>query len=239
MGVVLLPAIAACEAAGDSAARIATINRALGFGLALALPAATALAILAEPIVAVLFERGRFGAADRIATALALQGFAVGLPFAVIAKVLAQIYFARQTPRYALYAGLGSLAVAIGTGWSLPTHLAATGAALAASAAFAAQAAILLALVTRQGLWRPSGPLALRATKLIIASLGMGATVHLMARQLGVTLTASARGLLAFSATAGNLPRRHRDVSGPGPGLAGAGPGGHRQSAQGRGKPLS
>ncbi len=102
--------------------RIATVDRALGFGLALALPAAAALFVLAEPIVPCCSSAGDSVPGDRVATAAALQAFALGLPFAVIAKVLAQIYFARQTPRYPLLAGLASLAVAVAIGLSLPPH---------------------------------------------------------------------------------------------------------------------
>jgi putative peptidoglycan lipid II flippase len=200
MGVVLLPAIAACETAGDADGRVATVDRALGFGLALALPAAAALVVLAEPIVAVLFERGRFGAADRIATAAALQAFAVGLPFAVIAKVLSQVFFARQTPRYPLIAGLVSLAAAILIGWNLPEHLASTGAAAAASAAFVVQATLLLIFVTMLGLWQPSIGLVLRIAKLTVASTAMAFVVQVIASSMSAMLTANASSLHAFGA---------------------------------------
>ena len=51
-------------------------NRSLEFALMLTLPAAVALAVAAEPIIRVLFERGAFTAADTAATALALAAFA-------------------------------------------------------------------------------------------------------------------------------------------------------------------
>ncbi|MFN3673400.1 MAG: murein biosynthesis integral membrane protein MurJ [Bosea sp. (in: a-proteobacteria)] len=178
MGVVLLPAIARQEAAGDADGRRQTVDRALVLGLALALPAAAALAFLSDPIVSVLFERGRFTAIDRMRTASALAAFAAGLPFAVMAKVFAQVYFARQTPRLPVYAGLAALAVAIGAGLLGASALPATSAALAASLAFLVQACVLGGLLIRDRLWRPRMPLLkpllalLAATAIMLAALG-------------------------------------------------------------------
>lgn len=175
MGVVLLPEIASREAAGDDAGRRATVDRALAIGLSLALPAAAALVVLSEPIVAVLFERGKFGVIDRERTAMALAAFAIGLPFAVVAKVFAQVYFARQTPKLPLVAGLSSLVVAALTGNMLAHQAPATGAALAASLAFVTQSIILGAFLLRDRLWRPSAALSRRVGGAFAAMLIMAA----------------------------------------------------------------
>ena len=153
MGTVVLSDMAAAQAAE----RDAMLGKALALGLALALPAATALFALAEPIVSVLFEHGRFGAEDRSRTAAALAAFAVGLPFSVAAKVFGQVYFARQRPRLPLIGGGLAIAVAGGAGFMLARNgNAAQMAALAASLAFAVQTALLGAMLAREGLWRPS-----------------------------------------------------------------------------------
>eukprot|EP01035_Chromulina_nebulosa_P008773 gene8773-11865_t len=173
MGVVLLPAIAVRETSGDDAGRREMIDRALVLGLALAIPAAIALAWLADPIISVLFERGRFTEIDRIRTADAMQAFAAGLPFAVIAKVFAQVYFARQTPRLPLYAGLAALGVAILAGQVGALPMPATNAAAAASLAFVTQACVLGGFLARDGLWRPRLPLLWPILAVIAASLLM------------------------------------------------------------------
>jgi putative peptidoglycan lipid II flippase len=59
---------------------MANQNRAIEFGLLLSLPAAVALWLLADPIIRVLFERGRFGPEDTWRTASALAAVAGGLP---------------------------------------------------------------------------------------------------------------------------------------------------------------
>ena len=82
-------------------------NRSVEFALLLTLPAAIALAVAAEPIIRVLFERGAFQAADTLATAMALAAFAFGLPAFVLIKVFQPAFFAREdtrTPmRYAVW----------------------------------------------------------------------------------------------------------------------------------------
>ncbi len=171
MGVVLLPAIATQEARGDAQGRKDTVNRALGLGLALAIPAATALAFLADPIISVLFEHGRFTQTDRIRTAAALAAFAAGLPFAVAAKVFAQVYFARQTPRLPLYAGLAALTVAILFGGLAQHGMPATIAAAAASLAFLVQGGTLAGFLIRDRLWHPG--VALARSVLAIAAAGL------------------------------------------------------------------
>ncbi|POR50484.1 murein biosynthesis integral membrane protein MurJ [Bosea psychrotolerans] len=154
MGTVVLSEMADSAQASGPDARL---GQALALGLALALPAALALFVLAEPIVSVLFEHGRFGAEDRARTAAALAGFALGLPFAVIAKVFGQVYFARQTPRLPLLAGCIAVLVAAMAGYALAGDgNAARMAACAASLAFLAQAVLLGVALLRDGIWRPS-----------------------------------------------------------------------------------
>jgi putative peptidoglycan lipid II flippase len=107
IGVVLLPDLARNLRAGDHHSVMDNQNRSVEFALLLTLPAAVALAVAAEPIIRVLFERGAFKPADTLPTAAALAAFAVGLPAFVLIKVLQPPYFAREdtaTPmRYAVW----------------------------------------------------------------------------------------------------------------------------------------
>lgn len=96
IGTALLPILARQIRAGEDQAALANQNRALEVALALTLPAAAALIVIAQPIIAVLFERGAFGAEAVSATALALAAYAIGLPAHVLAKVFTPGYFARE-----------------------------------------------------------------------------------------------------------------------------------------------
>lgn len=203
MGVVLLPEIAAREAEGDADGRRRTVSAALALGMLLAIPAATALAVLAEPIVAVLFERGKFGPVDRERTAAALSAFAIGLPGAVVAKVLSQVYFARQNPGKPLIVGLVSIAMAIGAGLMLSASQPAAGAALAASLAFWTQSLALAAMLWRDGLWRPDASL-LRTVAIGVASAAiMAAAVMTLGKDLHDELVGQAADWRAFALLTG------------------------------------
>lgn len=109
LSTVALPEFASLLLNKDRQSLHQSIDRIFFLAIALVIPASLALIILAEPIVSVLFERGAFGEADRIGTAMALVGFAVGLPFAAIARVQTQLYFAHERVRVPL------LAVALST----------------------------------------------------------------------------------------------------------------------------
>ena len=116
VGVVLLPELARKLRAGDTQAALDSQNRSLEFSLMLTLPAAVGLALAAEPIISVLFERGAFTAADTPATAQALAAFAIGLPAFVLIKVFQPAFFAREdTKTPMLLAGINMVVNVIGS----------------------------------------------------------------------------------------------------------------------------
>ena len=103
IGVVLLPELSRRLRAGDHKGAKESQNRSLEFALLLTLPAAVALAVVAEPIIQVLFERGAFGHEDTLATAQALAAFAIGLPGFVLIKVFQPAFFAREDTKTPMY----------------------------------------------------------------------------------------------------------------------------------------
>jgi putative peptidoglycan lipid II flippase len=94
---------------------IETLSLGLRLVLVLIIPATVALFILAEPVVQLVFERGRFTAFDTQQTALALRLYLIGLPFAAIDQPLIFAFYARQntlTPALAGLLGVGFYLVA-------------------------------------------------------------------------------------------------------------------------------
>lgn len=186
MGTVVLSAMAGEISQAD---HDALLGRALALGLALATPAATALYVLAEPIVSVLFENGQFNAADRERTATALAAFALGLPFALAAKAFGQVYFVRRQPRIPLIAGFAAVVVAALAGYTLlGWRNAAMIAALAASLAFIVQAGLLAADLLRAGLWRPRWADCRTILAIVVAAILMAAALEAAIRPLLSTL---------------------------------------------------
>jgi putative peptidoglycan lipid II flippase len=95
LGVVLLPQLAAAQAADDDARYRGLLDWGLRLALLLALPCALALLVFPVGLVSVLFHYGRFGDADVAATAWALRGYGAGLLGLIGVKLLAPAYFAR------------------------------------------------------------------------------------------------------------------------------------------------
>ena len=118
IGVVLLPDLSRRLRAGDLAGGKDAFNRACEVSLALTIPAAVALMVIAQPLVSVLFERGAFDAGDTAATAFAVAVYGLGLPAFVMQKTLQPLFFAREDTKrpfyYALVALVMNLVLAVG-----------------------------------------------------------------------------------------------------------------------------
>jgi putative peptidoglycan lipid II flippase len=118
IGTVLLPDLSRRLRAKDGAGGRASLNRGAEFALAMTLPAAVALVVIAKPLCSVLYQRGAFTAADTSATALVLAIYGVGLPAFVLHKVLQPLFYAREDSRspfiYAIASMITNAVMAVG-----------------------------------------------------------------------------------------------------------------------------
>ncbi|WP_372424137.1 murein biosynthesis integral membrane protein MurJ [Salinarimonas chemoclinalis] len=182
---VLLPRLAARVRAGDAAGLVRAQNRALEAALLVALPAATALVVLAEPIVAVLFARGAFDAADVGATAAVLAGLALGLPVAAAGKILQQGGFARERVRPGLAATGAGIAATLAAGVPLVAALGPLGLGLAVAAGLLAHATVLASVAARDEGWRPDRRLGGRLARIVVACAAMAGWLTLLGTWTG------------------------------------------------------
>lgn len=118
IGTVLLPDLSRRLRAGDAAGGRESFNRGTEFGLALTLPAAVALMVIALPLTSVLYQRGAFGPDDTANTALVLAIYGAGLPAFVLHKVYQPLFYAREDARspfrYAVISMVVNAAIAVG-----------------------------------------------------------------------------------------------------------------------------
>ncbi len=177
IGTALLPLLARELRAGQTASALANQNRAIEYGLLFSLPAALALGQLAEPIIRILFEHGRFSPEDTARSAGALAAFAVGLPAFVVVKALTPGFFAREDTRTPLYIALLAIAtnIVLNVAFLYGTMLAQVGIALASSLSGWLNAALLAIVLLRRGQWAPDPRLVSRTLRVVAATLGMGA----------------------------------------------------------------
>jgi putative peptidoglycan lipid II flippase len=193
VGTAILPPLSRQVRHGDDAGAIATQNRGVELALLLTLPAAVGLAVAAEPILVVLFQHGKFTAADTAATWPALAAYAAGLPAFVLSRVMAPGFFARQDTRTPVRIGaltmLVNVALTVALGWTL----AQLGIALALSIAGWVNALALIAVLRRRAHFALDARARRALPRIALAALGMGGL--LLALQRWALLPAFGAGL--------------------------------------------
>ena len=202
VGTVLVPAFTHAFRGGDRRAQVDVESRGLELSLGLALPAAIALALLAEPIVRVLFERGAFSASDTVATASALAAFALGLPGHVLVKTFAPVFYAREDTGTPMRAALIGFIIAIAGSLLLMPYLGHVGIALAIAASGWASAGLLGVLVARRFGFSLDRAARRRLPRIVLAALAMGLAVEAGHRFLAPWLGAAAPATLRIGALA-------------------------------------
>lgn len=99
IGMVALPAVSQSAAEENMQHFRWRVVEGLKLALFLTVPASIGLCLLAEPIIGLIFEHGRFGGADVEATSRLLQAFTLGLAGYACIKVLAPTFYALDMPR--------------------------------------------------------------------------------------------------------------------------------------------
>jgi len=181
VAVVMLPDLSRQLRAGRADLAQETQNRSLEFAMAVTLPAAVALFVLADPIVHVIYERGAFGAADTAATARTLAAFALGLPAFVLIKVFSPGFFAREDTRAPMWFAVLGVAVNVAVSLLLFPLLAEVGIALATSLSGWVNAALLGVALHRRGHLAPDARLRRSLPLIVLAALVMGSLVAVLA----------------------------------------------------------
>jgi putative peptidoglycan lipid II flippase len=190
VGTAILPSLSRQVRLGQLDDAVATQNRGIEMALLLTLPAAVALAVLATPILAVLFQHGAFDPADTAATAAALAAYAAGLPAFVLIKVLAPAFFARHDTATPVKIAVAAMAVNLSLTLILMQFLAHVGIALATTAAGWLNALTLLTLLIRCGHFGFDRRARRNLPRVGLAAVGMGAVLAMLRLVLAPTLAA-------------------------------------------------
>jgi putative peptidoglycan lipid II flippase len=99
LGTAILPLLSRQMREGQKAEANKTLNQAIFMAMFFTLPAAMGFLGIAYPIMATLFERGAFTAADSFASAQPLIAYGFGLPAFVLIKVLVPGFFAAENTK--------------------------------------------------------------------------------------------------------------------------------------------
>ena len=133
LATVSLPALSRAAVANDVRALKTTLSATLRLVLLLTVPAAVWLAVMSRPVVALLYEHGRFGLADTGRTAGALIMYCVGLPAFAGVGVLTRCFYALGDTRKPVQASFVSVALNLALNLLLMGPLAHLGLALSTS----------------------------------------------------------------------------------------------------------
>ena len=201
IGTTTLTHLSRDAAADDREALRETLRRGLRMVLFLTVPSMVGLAVLARPIIRLIFEHGRFGPHATVETARALGGYAVGLVAYSAIKVVAPAFYALGQTRVPL---LGSLAaVAANLIWNLLTfrRLGHVGLALGTSVAATVNLAVLLIAFQVQVRYLLTGALLGATARISVASGAMAAVIWPLSRWLSARTPGNLAGH-AFAALA-------------------------------------
>ncbi len=147
-----LPTASAHVARGDIAQFRKTLARSIRLAFFLCVPAACGLALLASPIISVIYQHGRFVAGDTEQTAWCLRAFAVGLAGYAAIKVIAPTFYALGDSRTPMWVAVGSIVVNAGLDYlfAIVMGMRTAGLALSTSGVALINFFLLLALMRRK-----------------------------------------------------------------------------------------
>lgn len=123
IATVTLPLVSRSAALGNKAEFRGALAHALRLVMLLTIPSAIGLVILAEPIIALIYQHGRFTAEATTHTAEALQFYAIGLVGYSAVKVLAPAFYALDKRNLPMFVSLFSIAVNFGLNWFFTLNL--------------------------------------------------------------------------------------------------------------------
>jgi len=176
VGTILLPSLSKYHAAANAAEYSRLLDWGLRITVLLAVPAAAALAVLALPLIAMLFQYGRFGAEDAWMTRQALVAYSLGLVGMILVKILAPGFYARQNVVTPVKIGIVTLVATQLMNLALVGPLAHAGLALAIGLGACLNALLLYRNLRRQQIYAPQPGWAVFTLK-VLASVSFMAIV--------------------------------------------------------------
>jgi len=176
---------------GDAIAIRRGVSSALRLMLMLNVPAMIGLIVLAEPIVALLYERGKFTYADTLATASALRFYAPGLIGYSVVKIASPTFYSLGTSRTPVMVSVASVMLNLVLNILLVQVMGFKGLALGTAVAAMFNAGTLLWLLRRRLGGLEGRRVTIAFVKITAAALVMGMAAALAAARLDTVMPGS------------------------------------------------
>ena len=182
ISTVILPTLAHhhVNREGDSAKSAVDFRNTMDWGvrmiLLLGVPAAIGIAVLAQPMLLVLFMRGSFTLTDVHAASYSLWAFNAGLLSFMLIKILANGYYARQDTKTPVRIGIIAMVSNMGFNLlSIPFSY--VGLAIASAMSATLNAYLLYRGLAKADVYHFSRKSAVFFVKVLLAAIAMGAAV--------------------------------------------------------------
>lgn len=180
IGVVILPALSGKHADQDAAAFSKTLDWAVRMVLLIAMPAAVALMLLAQPLMATIFYHGAITEYDIGKMMIALQAYASGLLAFMMIKVFAPGYYARQDTKTPVKIGIQAMVVNMVLNLALVGPFQHVGLAMATALSSYYNFFMLYWGLRKQGVYQPQSGWVRLILIVLLANGLMGAVVYLL-----------------------------------------------------------
>jgi putative peptidoglycan lipid II flippase len=123
ISTVTLPLVSRAAAVGDMVGFRSALSHAMRLVMVLTIPSAIGLFVLAEPIISVIYEHGKFTAEATQQTAAALRFYAIGLAGYSAVKILAPAFYALDRRYLPMLISFLSILLNFGLNWFFTFHL--------------------------------------------------------------------------------------------------------------------
>ena len=205
LGTILLPSLSKAFAENSDGKNAQDeYSHLLDWGLRLtfllAAPAAVAMAVMAQPLVAGLFHYGKFSAHDVEMTQLAVMAYSVGLLGFILVKVLAPGFYARQNIKTPVKIAVFTLVVTqlMNLFFVHSLHFDHWGLALSTGLAACLNSGLLFYHLRKHQIYHPQTGWLKFYVKLIFALIAMAFALHYLAGMAGDWLQLTTLAKLAW-----------------------------------------
>lgn len=193
IGTAAIPTLSRLAAEGKFDTFRSTLSGAMRLVFLLAIPSAFGLIVLGEPIVSLVYQRGKFDGFDTDMTAWALAAYSIGLAAYAAIKVVSPAFFALDDAKTPMYISVASILVHVPTSFGMmmllsnvgvsperPNGFGHVGVALATSVVATVNFFVMTYFMRRK-IDRINGrEIAGAVVKIVIASVAMSAAAYLV-----------------------------------------------------------
>jgi len=191
VGTILLPSLSKYHADANPVEYSRLLDWGLRISVLLAVPSAVALAVLALPLIAMLFQYGRFSADDAWMTRQALVAYSVGLVAIILVKILAPGFYARQNVATPVKIGIITLVATQGMNLAFIGPLRHAGLALAIGLGACLNAGLLYRFLRQAGIYTPQPGWVAFLLKVFVAVAAMALVLYFAMGEAAWWLAAS------------------------------------------------